>query len=152
MKLVNNIFLPLFLLFVLSFNVAVPSYAATVPEPDADVYASRFFTEKYATASAKGNGIVAFSYNVVATGTMDRLGATQITIYRQADSGSFTPVYAYNLSNKPNLMKSNVGSATSIVNYQGTVGKYYKAQITLHATKNGSSESTSIYTNVVKAT
>lgn len=151
MKRVNNIFLPLFLLFILSFNIAVPTYAAAPPEPDADVYASRFFTDKFVVASAKGNGIVAFSYDVIATGTMDRIGATQIIVYERTSSGSFTPVYTYNLSNKPNLMKSNAGSASFIVNYQGKVGTYYKAKITLQATKNGSSESANMTTNAVKA-
>lgn len=151
MKRTINIFLPLFLFCVLLFNLTVPAYAVTDPGPDADVYSSRYFTEKYAAASARGNGIVSFSFDAVATGTMDRIGATQIIVYEQTSSGAFTPVYTYNLVNKPNMMKSNANSASSLVNYQGKAGCYYNAKITLQATKNGSSETVSIKTNNVKA-
>lgn len=152
MKQMTKVFLPFFFLLAISFSLAAPTFAAVESDSSIDPQASILFTQKNVNSAKKENGLVSFSYYVAATGVMDRLGVTQVKIYEQAGSGSFTHVYTYNLSNKPNMMKSNVASVNSLVNYQGTSGNYYKAEITFQAIKNGYSESSILSTPPIKAT
>lgn len=151
MKQVAKIFLPFFLLLAISFSLAAPAFAAMESDPGIDPQASTLFTRKRVSSAKRENGLVSFSYYVAATGVMDRLGVTQVKIYEQSGSGSFTHVYTYSLTNKPNMMKSNVADVNAFVNYQGKSGNYYKADITFQATKNGYTESSVLSTTPVKA-
>lgn len=126
MKLVRTRLLPLFLTLVLAFGLAVPAGAATPPEPDADVYASRYFRSYTASIKADGGGKLSITGYTLATHSMTKLGATKVVVY---ESGKSSPVGTYTTG----WYKSNVISSSFSVTHQGTAGKSYYAVITFYA-------------------
>jgi len=144
MNSVKTRLIPLFLMLVLSFGLAVPAGAATLPEPDADVYASRYFRAYTTSIKAIGNGKLSITGNVQATHSMTKLGVTKITVY---ESGKTTPVGTYTTG----WFNSNVSSASATVTHQGTAGKSYYATVTFYAQDENGSETKSRTSSSVTA-
>ena len=72
-------------------------------------------------------------FEVTALGGMDKLGASEIKIQESSDGENWTTVKTCTMSNYSNLICNNTASHASYVSYTGTVGKYYRAKITLYA-------------------
>ena len=145
MKSVKPCLISLFLMLVLVFGLVVPAGAATLPEPDADVYASRYFRDYRASIKADGSGKVTIKGTVYATHSMTKLGVTKITVY---ESGKTTPVGTYTTG----WLRSNVSSASATVTHQGTAGKSYYATVTFYAQDENGSETKTRTSSSVTAT
>lgn len=72
-------------------------------------------------------------FEVTALGGMDKLGASEIKIQESSDGENWTTVKTCTPTNYSNLIRENTGVHASYVSYTGTVGKYYRAKITLYA-------------------
>ena len=72
-------------------------------------------------------------FEVTALGGMDKLGASEIKIQESSDGENWTTVKTCTPTNYSNLICNNTASHASYVSYTGTVGKYYRAKITLYA-------------------
>ena len=72
-------------------------------------------------------------FEVTALGGMDKLGASEIKIQESSDGENWTTVKTCTMSNYSNLICNDTASHASYVSYTGTVGKYYRAKITLYA-------------------
>jgi len=136
MNSVKTRLLPLFLTLVLAFGLTVPTGAASLPEPDAEPYASRYFRDYTVNISAIGNGKMSISGNVIATHSMTKLGATKVLVY---ESGKTSPVGTYTSG----WYKTNAISSSLSVTHQGTAGKSYYAVITFYAEDEGGHETRS---------
>lgn len=145
MNTVRSRFLSLFLTLVLAFGLAVPTGAASLPEPDAEPYASRYFRDYTVSINALGNGRVSIIGNVIATQSMSRLGGTKVLVY---ESGKSSPVGTYTTG----WYKSNVISSSFSVTHQGTAGKSYYAVITFYAADQDGHETRSRTSSRVTAT
>jgi len=78
---------------------------------------------------------------VVAVGTMDKLGASEITLQRSSDNSNWTDVKTFTKSEYSNLVTSNDISHQAYVTYTGTSGYYYRAEVDFYAKKGtGSAE------------
>lgn len=99
----------------------------------ASVYASNYFTYGDVSASAAGNGKLRIKLDVLATGTMQEVGATQIIVYEKQASGSYQSVYTFKRADYPNLIAKNRASIVTYVTYQGTPGKTYYVTANCHA-------------------
>lgn len=117
------------LLLVVVMVLAVP-VAATENE---NARASSFFGSSdvylYQVTSTKFEAW----FEVTALGGMDKLGASEIKIQESSDGENWTTVKTCTMSNYSNLICNNTASHASYVSYTGTVGKYYRAKITLYA-------------------
>lgn len=145
MKSVKPCLISLFLMLVLVFGLAVPAGAATLPEPDADVYASRYFRGYTASIKAIGNGKLSITGNVQATHSMTKLGGTKVTVY---ESGKTSPVGTYTTG----WYKTNSISSSFSVTHQGTAGKSYYATVTFYAQDENGSETKTRTSSSVTAT
>ena len=72
-------------------------------------------------------------FEVSALYGMDKLGASEIKIQESSDGENWTTVKTCTMANYSNLICENTGFHGSYVSYTGTVGKYYRAKITLYA-------------------
>lgn len=78
---------------------------------------------------------------VVAVGTMEKLGASEIIVQRSSDNSNWTDVRTYTKETYTNLVVDNDFSHKTYVNYTATSGYYYRAEVTFYAKKgNGYAE------------
>lgn len=95
--------------------------------------ASSFFMSSdvylYQTSSTKFQAW----FEVTALTGMDKLGASEIKIQESSDGVNWTTVKTCTMANYSNLICENTGTHGSYVSYTGTIGKYYRAKITLYA-------------------
>jgi len=124
MKKMNFVALLLSIVMLLSIGAA----AAFVPPDSPD--ASAYIAEYSAAVLNGGNGVLKVSFDVTGTGTMAKLGAASISIYRS--TGTYvTTIYSID-SGRGGMMGSNTfyhGDTESI--YVGA-GSYY-AVVTFYA-------------------
>ena len=117
------------LLLAVLMVLAVPAAALE----NENARASSFFASSdvylYQTSSTKFQAW----FEVSALGTMDKLGASEIKIQESSDGTNWTTVKTCTMANYSNLICENTGFHGSYVSYTGTIGKYYRAKITLYA-------------------
>ena len=78
-------------------------------------------------------------FDVTATGTMQKLGASEITVQRSTDNSNWTTVQTYLMGNYPQMISTNTSRAANYVSFTATSGYYYRAIVYLYA-KNSSGE------------
>ena len=117
------------LLLAVVMVLAVPAAAME----NENARASSFFMSSdvylYKTSSTKFQAW----FEVTALGGMDELGASEIKIQESADGENWTTVKTCTSANYSNLIREDTSVHASYVSYTGTVGKYYRAKITLYA-------------------
>ena len=117
------------LLLAVVMVLAVPAAAME----NENARASSFFMSSdvylYKTSSTKFQAW----FEVSALGIMDEVGASEIKIQESSDGENWTTVKTCTMANYSNLVRTNSGVHASYVSYTGTVGKYYRAKITLYA-------------------
>lgn len=119
------------LLLVLSTVMSMPALAATNDMPRG----SSYFTSRLGYLHQTHPTIFRVWGEVVATGTMDKLGMSSITIQRSSDNQNWTDVKTYTKENNSNLVRENTASHEAYVTYVGTAGYYYRAKIWFYAKK-----------------
>ncbi len=109
--------------------------------------ASQYISSYGAYISKTGN-TVKVHFDVVGTGVMDNIGATEIYLYERANSYSSWTLVKTFLSSDPAyasaMMDSNIGFKDDYVSYSGNSSYQYMAYITVYAEKNGGSDSRGI--------
>ena len=78
-------------------------------------------------------------FDVTATGTMQKLGASEITVQRSTDNSNWTTVKTYNMADYSQMISTNTSRAINYVSYTATAGYSYRAIVYLYA-KNSSGE------------
>ena len=104
---------------------------------------SNHYINAYSAAtSAKGNGLIRVDFGVHGTGILDDLGASKIRIY---ENGSYVTTF---LCSNPLYSASMMGHNTWVfyggVNYYGTAGNTYYAEVTFYG-GDGSGSDTEVY-------
>lgn len=135
---------------VLALALPMGVNAATVPtvQPRASYYLNSYNGYVYPA----GNGKIQVWYTVTGTGTMDQIGCLSIQIYESSDNSTWRWVAAYNHRNHAEMLATNIVYHSGHVDYQGTVGKYYRAYIGVYAGENGDGDSRYFYTSSKLAT
>ena len=100
--------------------VAAMFFVMAIP---ASARASDYITSATIVTNSLGNGKISMTINVVATGKMQEIGATQ-GIVKGAD-GKYKPVYTFTKEKTKSLISSNRTSCMFTLTYQGTAGKDY---------------------------
>lgn len=83
---------------------------------------------------------------------MDEIGALSIMLYESKDNENWTWVKTYQFSDYPDMLGYDDFSHTGHVEYQGVIGRYYKAYIGVWAGKNGDGDTRYFWTSPKKAT
>lgn len=118
--------------------VAAMFFVLAIP---ASARASAYIDTAAITTKSLGNGKISIRLDVVATTTMNEVGATQIIVNEKGANGKYSPVYIYT-TEKHNLKAKNCAYYTANVTYQGVSGKDYYITAQCYA-KNASGSGTS---------
>lgn len=99
-----------------------------------------------------GWGKVQVWFSVDGTGYMDEIGTLQIKLYESKDNETWTWVDTYQHVDYSSMLAFNDYSHYGYVEYNGTIGRYYKAYVCVWAGKNGDGDTRYFWTPAVKAT
>lgn len=141
--------IPLLLLSII-LSTSAAAFAAE-PSKDIEPRASMFISSYSGASYALSGGRIKVQFDAVGTGTMDRVGAGQVVIQQSSNNSTWTSVKTYHYTKYPSMTDTNCASHASSVTYYGTVGRYYRAVITIYAEKDGMSDSRLKTTGSVKA-
>lgn len=90
--------------------------------------------------------------DVQGTNVMDEIGALQIQLYESKDNTNWTWVKTFGYTDNSGMLGYNDYIYSGHVEYSGTIGRYYKAYVTVWAGKDGAGDSRSFWTSSQKAT
>ena len=99
-----------------------------------------------------GWGKVQVWFSVTGTNDMDEIGALEIQLYESKDNETWTWVKTYQFSDYSDMLAYNDFTHMSHVEYNGTIGRYYKAYVCVWAGKNGDGDTRYFWTPAEKAT
>lgn len=99
-----------------------------------------------------GWGYVQVWIEVEGTRDMDEIGALQIKLYESTDNENWSWVTTFTHNNYPDMLGHDDYFHVGHVEYAGTIGRYYKAQINIWAGKDGGGDSRNFWTPVERAT
>ena len=123
------------LLLVCVMMFATTAFAA---EP-VDSRASNFFAASSVYFwNTSGNNYQIW-FDVTATGTMQKLGASKITVQRSTDNSNWSTVQTYLMGDYSQMTASNTVHHANYVSFTATSGYSYRAIVYLYA-KNSSGE------------
>ena len=89
-------------------------------------------------------------FDVAATHSMLKLGASSVQIQRSSDGENWTTMRTYSMTSYPNLICENTVAHTSYVTYTGTSGYYYRAMFMLYAKDSSGTGYMPRYSEVIK--
>lgn len=133
------------LLLVVVLLCPMPAYAV---EPRASYYLDSYNAYPYSA----GLGKIQIWFSVTGVDYMDDLGALTIQIYESKDNSTWTWVETYTNGTTPSMLAQDEIYYMSYVEYQGTIGRYYKAYVCIWAGKDGDGDTRYFWTGSQKAT
>lgn len=133
----------LFLVVMLLFPVLV-----TAAEPRASAYLSHYNAYPYSA----GLGKIRIYFNVTGVTDLDDIGAIRLSIYESTDQINWTIKATHTNESTPSMLGYNTCYYSSHVDYQGVVGRYYKAYICIWGGKDGDGDTRYFWTSAKKAT
>ena len=133
------------ILLVAVFLIPIEAFAV---ESRASDYLSRYSAYIYPA----GWGKVQVWFDVDATGDMDHVGALEIRLYESKDNETWTWVKTFDYMDYDDMLAYDDFYNTGHVEYQGTIGRYYKAYICVWAGKDGGGDTRYFWTTAKKAT
>ena len=99
-----------------------------------------------------GWGKVQVWFSVDGTGDMDEIGALEIRLYESKDNETWTWLKTFDYPDYSGMLGYNNYYHDGYVEYNGTIGRYYKAYVTVWAGKNGDGDARYFWTPVERAT
>ena len=122
--------------------------SAMATEPRSSLYLHSYSAYVYPA----GWGKVQVWVTVDGTGYMDEIGALNIKLYESTDNETWTWVDTFHYTDYPAMLGYDDFSHYGHVEYNGTIGRYYKAYVCVWAGKDGDGDTRYFWTPVVKAT
>ncbi len=133
--------------FLLIIALILPvSVMAT--EPRSSLYLHSYSAYIYPA----GWGKVQVWFSVDGTNDMDEIGALNIKLYESTDNETWTWVDTFHYTDYPAMLGYDDFSHYGHVEYNGTIGRYYKAYVCVWAGKDGDGDTRYFWTPAVKAT
>ena len=133
------------LLMVIALILPVSAMAT---EPRSSLYLHSYSAYIYPA----GWGKVQVWFDVDGTGYMDEIGALEIYLYESKDNENWTWVKTFEHQDYTDMLEYNDYMYMSHVEYNGTIGRYYKAYVCVWAGKDGDGDTRYFWTPAVKAT
>lgn len=146
MKLKNSALVKIIAFFlVIVFVFPVNAFAV---EPRASDYLEAYSAYLYPA----GWGKIQVWFNVDGTNDMDEIGVLEIQLYESKDNENWTWVETFLHEDCPGMLGSNNYYHDGHVEYNGTIGRYYKAYVCVWAGKDGNGDTRYFWTPSEKAT
>lgn len=140
------------LIVVSLFGLLLPISSAHAVDNSIVPRASDYLDSYNAYIYPAALGKVQVWFTVTGDDYMDDIGALTVKIYESTDNETWTWVKTYTNGNTPTLLGHDVFYYSSHVDYQGTIGRYYKAYVTIWAGKDGDGDTRYMWTQPKKAT
>ena len=121
---------------------------ANAVEPRASDYLGAYTAYVYPA----GWGKVQVWFTVTGTNDMDEIGTLTIQLYESKDNENWTWLKTYDYPDNPGMLDYNDYTHTGHVEYNGTIGRYYKAYVCVWAGKDGDGDTRYFWTTPKKAT
>ena len=118
----------------------------------ADVRSSLYLHSYSAYIYPAGWGKVQVWFSVDGVNDMDEIGALEIQLYESKDNETWTWVDTFQFSDYPDMLGYNNFYHTGHIEYNGTIGRYYKAYVCVWAGKDGDGDYRYFWTYSEKAT
>jgi hypothetical protein len=118
----------------------------------AETRASHYLNSYTAYIYPAGWGKVQVWFTVDGTGTMDEIGALEIQLFESKDNENWTWVKTFRYPDDSGMLGFNNYFYDGHVEYNGTIGRYYKAYVCVWAGKDGDGDTRYFWTPVEKAT
>lgn len=142
----------LLLCMVSSLFCAFATAANDTSENCSDDNRSSLYLDSYrAGVTPVANGKLVISVDVSACRNCTQLGSDDIYLYESTDGVTFHLVRHYEYQDYPDMMDSGWDYYDSPVTYQGTVGRYYYANVYIYAADSNGSDSRMYETSIVRA-
>ena len=136
------------LVAIILIATCVFSITVTAAQPRASDYLAAYSAYIYPA----GWGKVQVWFEVEGTNYMDEIGALEIRLYESKDNETWTWVKTFEHQNDAGMLDYNDYYYAGHVEYNGTIGRYYKAYVCVWAGENGAGDTRYFWTNVEKAT
>ncbi len=118
----------------------------------AEPYASNYIESYIAYPYADGHGTVTFYFSITGDTKMTDIGATRIDVYESSDGQSnWHHAKTYQSQYISSMMGHNVIQHNSEIKHRGTIGKYYRADVTFYAGRNGGGDTRYYTTSTILA-
>lgn len=131
------------LAFIMTF--AIPTQAAE----SMSTWSSAFFGSSSVYLYELSSTVFQAWFQVTGTGTMEKIGASEIKIQKSSDNENWTTVKTYYMADYPSMICENTAGHVSYVTYGGVKGYYYRAYITLYAKNSTGSATWTRYTSSI---
>lgn len=115
----------------------------------ASARASAYFDYTNLAITNISNGSIKIKLHVLATGTMQEVGATEVVIYEKKSDGGFDPVYTFTKENYPSMVTYNRMSYITYLTYYGSTGKSYYVLAAFYAKNSSGSQTKWVSTSVI---
>lgn len=146
MKLKESVFLKM-IVCVLIVSLVLPINAFAV-EPRASDYLEAYSAYLYPA----GWGRIQVWFSVDGVGDMDEIGSLVIYLYESKDNENWTRVDTFQHTNYPDMLGYDNFYHEGHIEYNGVIGRYYKAYVCVWAGKNGDGDVRYFWTASEKAT
>lgn len=114
--------------------------------------ASYYLSSYTAYIYPAGWGKVQVWFDVQGTRDMDEIGTLEIQLYESTDNENWTWVKTFDYTDYSGMLGYNDYAHTGHIEYNGTIGRYYKAYVCVWAGKDGAGDSRNFWTSARKAT
>lgn len=114
--------------------------------------ASNYLDSYNAYPYSAGGGKIQIWFTVTADDHMDDIGSLSIEIYESTDNSNWTWVDSFTNGNTPSILGHDEYIFQSHVDYQGVIGRYYRAYICIYAGKDGAGDTRYFWTTSTRAT
>lgn len=135
------------IVFFLAMAFVFPVNAVAV-EPRASDYLEAYSAYIYPA----GWGKIQVWFHVDGTNDMDEIGTLAIYIYESTDNENWTWKKTFEYQDTPGMLGYNNYYHDGYVEYNGTIGRYYKAYVCVWAGKDGNGDTRYFWTPSEKAT
>ena len=98
-----------------------------------------------------GWGNIQVWFSVDGTGDMDEIGALSIQLYESRDNETWTWLKTYDYTDYPGMLGYNNYYHDGHIEYNGTIGRYYKAYVCIWGGKDGDGDTRYFWTPVERA-
>lgn len=128
--------------------VLICPIGAQAVEPRASYYLDSYNAYPYSA----GGGKIQIWFNVKGVDYMDDIGSLRVSLYESTDDTNWTWVKTYTNDSDSSMLGHDKIFYQSHVDYQGVVGRYYRAYICIYAGKDGAGDTRYFWTTSTKAT
>lgn len=132
--------------------LTLPIYPIVSANVDATPRASYYLDSYNTYICPMALGKIEIWYSVTGVDYMDEIGVLTIQLYESTDNTNWTWVKTFKHTTTNGMLAYDTIYHSNHVDYSGTIGRYYKAYVTIWAGKDGDGDTRYMWTLPKKAT